>query len=275
MARPMTRHLIAGAAALAVLGLGFLAWNALAPRERDTPVFGPPETIPFPPATVDAVSPAEEPSLSPTESACPSEPALELPPLDDSDEFVRLQIDNCLAAILPADGPTDIVRRVAAVLENASRGELSRGRFALSDLPVGEFRVETHGRRHYIAASTYARYDAVVDALTCVPPERIASLTRSLRPLLARALREFGLPDVDADTMIDSVLATILATQVPALPIEVVEKGALYAYADEELEAASPLTKQLLRLGPDNLAKLQRHAEEVRAARRFEPGCVD
>ena len=41
MVRPMTRHLIAGAAALAVLGLGFLIWNALVPRERDTPVFAP------------------------------------------------------------------------------------------------------------------------------------------------------------------------------------------------------------------------------------------
>ena len=277
----MTRHLIAGAAALAVLGFGFLLWNALVPRERDVPIFAP--TTPTPPQTAPASPSAivEEtlaPEPPPTESACVPVPAPELPPFDDSDDFILTQVDACLAALFPdgspngsPDGTADILRRAAGVVENAARGELSRGRFALVEAPAGEFRTETRGDRHFIDNATFRRYDAVVDALTCMPPERIASLTRMFRPLLAQAMRELGLPEADVDAMVDGALAAILAVQFPALPVEVVREDALFRYADAEIEAASGLTRQLLRLGPDNLARLQRHAGKVRAALRRPP----
>ena len=285
----MTPRLIVGAAALAVLGLGFLVWNALLPRERGAPIFAPvsSQTVPASPeAIVEEVPPPDPP---PTESACVPVPALELPPLDDSDDFIRAQMDACLASLLSdglpdgspnglPNGTADILRRAAAVVENAARGELSRGRFALIEAPAGEFRTETRGDRHYIDNATFRRYDAVVDALTCMPPERIASLTRLLRPLLAQAMRELGLPEADVDAMVDGALAAILAVQFPALPVEVVREDALFKYADAEIEAASGLTKQLVRLGPDNLARLQRYAEQVLAVRRQPPSetaCVD
>ena len=274
----MTRHLIAGAAALAVLGFGFLAWNALVPRERDVPIFAPttPQTAPASPSAIVEEAPVAEPP--PTESACVPVPAPELPPFDDSDDFIRTQVDACLAALFPdgspdgsPNGTADILRRAAGVVENAARGELSRGRFALIEAPAGEFRTETRGDRHFIDNATFRRYDSVVDALTCMPPQRIASLTRLFRPLLAQAMRELGLPEADVDAMVDGALAAILAVQFPALPVEVVRKDALIRYADAEIEAASRLTKQLLRLGPDNLARLQRHAGKVRAALRRPP----
>ncbi len=270
----MTRHLIAGAAALAVLGFGFLLWNALLPRERDVPIFAPttPQTAPASPSAIVEEAPVPEPL--PIESACVPVSAPELPPLDDSDDFIRTQVDVCLAALFPdgsPDGTADILRRAAGVVENAARGELSRGRFALVEAPAGEFRTKTRGDRHYIDNATFRRYDAVVDALTCMPPERIASLMRLFRPLLAQAMRELGLPEADVDAMVDGALATILAVQFPALPVEVVREDALFRYADAEIEAASPLTRQLLRLGPDNLARLQRHAGKVRAALRRPP----
>ena len=281
----MTPRLIVGAAALAVLGLGFLVWNALLPRERGAPIFAPvsSQTVPAaPPAIVEKVPPPDPP---PTESACVPVPAPGLPPLDDSDDFIRTQMDACLAAFFSGgspnglpDGTADILRRAAAVVENAARGELSRGGFALIEAPAGEFRTETRGDRHYIDNATFRRYDAVVDALTCMPPERIASLTRLLRPLLAQAMRELGLPEADVDAMVDDALAAILAVQFPALPVEVVRGDALFKYADAEIEAASGLTKQLVRLGPDNLARLQRYAEQVLAVRREPPSetaCVD
>ena len=281
----MTPRLIVGAAALAVLGLGFLVWNALLPRERGAPIFAPvsSQTVPAsPPAIVEKVPPPDPP---PTESACVPVPAPELPPLDDSDDFIRTQMDACLAALfsdgLPdgsPDGTADILRRAAGVVDNAARGELSRGRFALVEAPAGEFRTETRGDRHYIDNATFRRYDAVVDALTCMPPERIASLTGLLRPLLAQAMRELGLPEADVHAMVDGALAAILAVQFPALPVEVVREDALFKYADAEIEAASGLTKQLLRLGPDNLARLQRYAEQVLAVLRQPPSetaCVD
>ena len=118
----------------------------------------------------------------------------------------------------------------------------------------------------------------MVDASTCVPPERIASLLRLFRPLLDQALLELGLPQVDVDAVVDGALAAILAAESPPLPIEVVPAGALWHYADAGLEAASPLRKQLLRLGPDNLIRVQRYAERLRNRLRqpdTESTCVD
>ncbi|MDE0053153.1 MAG: DUF3014 domain-containing protein [Gammaproteobacteria bacterium] len=258
----MTRHLIAGAAALAILGLGFLAWNALMPRERDTPVF-----VPVPePSTPSVIEEGPPPAPPASESEGVPVPALELPPLDDSDDFVRTQVDDCLAALFPEEGPTDILRRVAAILENASRAEVTRGRFSVIETPPGDFRVRKRGNRYFIDDATFRRYDAVVQSLTCVRPERAASLIGLFGPLLAQAMGEFGLPGADIDAMADSALAEILAVEFPGLPIEVVQTNARYRFADAELEAASTLAKQLVRIGPDNLASLQRHARKVRAA---------
>lgn len=273
----MIRKLIAGVAALAILGLGFLAWNALVPREPDTPVFAPvpQQEVPAPvPGAVGNRTPPSEPAAS--DSACVSSPQPELPLLEESDDFVWTQMDDCLGAFVSDDGPIDILRRVAAVLESASRGELSRAGFALVEGPAGEFSVTMRGDRHYIDDATFRRYAPVVDALTCVPPERLASLVRLFRPLLAQALRELGYPAADVDAVVNDALRGILAVPVPQLPIEVVRTDKAYAYAYSKLEAASPLSKQLVRLGPDNLVSLQRYVGEVRAElRQPEPACVD
>ena len=279
----MTRHLIAGAAALAILGLGLLAWNALVPRERDTPVFVPVPERETPAPSRKIVEEGTAPSELPKdESACVPVAAPELPPLDESDDFVLAQVGECLAALVPGtrDGspnvPEDLLRRVTAVLENAARGELSRGRLALIKAPAGEFRVEQRGDRYYIDAGTFRRYDAAIDALTCVPPERLAALVRLLRPLLTQALRELGFPDADVDVVVDDALKAILSVPVPLLPIEVVKTDKGYAYAHMKLEATDPLSKQLVRLGPDNLVRLQRHVRELRDLLRGpDPACVD
>ena len=264
------RHLIAGAAALAVLGLGFLAWNALAPADSEAPVF-----VPVPEQAVPEPMVEQAPSSVEDESDCVPVPVPDLPALDDSDDFVRMQMDDCLAALFADDGPADILRRVVALVENAARGELSRGRLALK-APAGKFSVTTQGDRHYIDDATFRRYDPVVDALTCVPPERLASLVRMLRPLLAHALRDLGLPEADVDAVVDDALRAVLAVPVPSLPIEVVETDKGYAYAHVKLEAADPLSKQLVRLGPDNLLRLQRHVQELRSLLRGpDPACVD
>ncbi len=275
----MTPNLIAGAVALAIVGFGFLLWNALMLRAPDSPVFGP-ATVPEAPAPVPGVmgmgegtTPSEPPA---SDSGCVPVPQPELPPLDQSDDFVWTQMDDCLAALVPDEGPIDVLRRLAAVMENASRGDLSRAGFALVEAPAGEFSITTRGERHYIDDATFLRYDAAVDALTCVPPQRLASLARLFRPLLAQALRDLGLPEADVDAVIDDALRGILAVPLPLLPIEVAQTDKGYAYAYEKLEAASPLSKQLVRLGPDNLVRLQRYAREVRAElRQPEPECVE
>jgi hypothetical protein len=53
---------------------------------------------------------------------------------------------------------------------------------------------------------------------------------------------------------------------VPTGPVEVIPKGALYAYADLRLEALSGAEKHLLRMGPENMRKVQTKLSEIASA---------
>jgi hypothetical protein len=58
----------------------------------------------------------------------------------------------------------------------------------------------------------------------------------------------------------------LLDTPVPSDPIAVVPgKGATYAYKDPALEALAPIQKQLLRMGPDNVRRVQARLRAIRA----------
>ena len=59
-----------------------------------------------------------------------------------------------------------------------------------------------------------------------------------------------GNADRDVDNAVRNALDILLDTPVVKGPIRVVEAGALWDYADPELEALTPTQKQLLRMGP-------------------------
>ncbi|HLM44689.1 MAG TPA: DUF3014 domain-containing protein, partial [Myxococcaceae bacterium] len=49
-------------------------------------------------------------------------------------------------------------------------------------------------------------------------------------------------------------------------PVELTPKGALYAYADPRLEALGAAEKHLLRMGPENMRKVQTKLTELAGA---------
>ncbi|GMU06211.1 DUF3014 domain-containing protein [Corallococcus caeni] len=57
-----------------------------------------------------------------------------------------------------------------------------------------------------------------------------------------------------------------LARWLPKAPVELTPKGALYVYADPSLEALGAAEKHLLRMGPENMRKLQAKLTELAAA---------
>ena len=244
------------------------------------------DASPVAPSPVDALSadalptdepaPAETPgdagNLSPTpptvESVTPpAVPAPEpvvLPPLAESDVFVRERI----AAELGAAGAAwlaepDLVARAAAVIAGGVDGNIPTRllRFAR---PPGAFAVaEAADGTITIAPRTFVRFNAWVETATAIPPPRVAELVLLLEPLLAQALVELGrdeTPRAPIVVLLDQVLAT------PAIddPIVVERPGALYRFSDPALEARTPLQKQLLRMGAANVRVLRVYARALR-----------
>lgn len=210
-----------------------------------------------------------EPSLMEDTPPSPviEEPVLELPALDQSDEFVRER----LPLTLPEDwaAKEDLLRRVAVVVDNANRGEIPKRQLEFM-APEGVYQVREVVREGqsepelYVDPESFSRYDGYLDLLEAWPAGDLVRLIRDADPLLTQAMAELGSQEAlvpQVLTAIDQILA------VPLLPDEVqlLQPKVFYEYADPALEELSDLQKQVLRMGPDNVARLQRYLTDVRA----------
>ncbi len=196
---------------------------------------------------------------------CPRPPPQPPPPLDESDGFVRERL-TCVGALAPMWlEASDLARRASVLLENAKTGGVPRRHVAFMALQ-SPFRVMQREGGVYVDPASYHRYNRATDVLTCLAPERAAALVRRFEPLLVAALTELGVAAQGADGHIEAALAQVEATPMPPGRVALARPKALYEYADPALEALPPLQKQLLRMGPANLARLQDYARQVRAA---------
>lgn len=252
-------------AVLAVVLVALVAWWWL--REGDADESGAEA-----PAQVDAAetedAPAsgqDDPSDGPTAGATGGDDPVILPPLDESDDFVRAW----LVANAPLVWTTwrvreDLVRFAAVLLDYAARGQVPRR--SLSFITVGQFEAREEGEQMFIHPRAYARYDAVVGTALALPAEDAAALFMLLEPLLAEAVRELDASAPAPSVLLQRAVNHVLATPVHTEPVAVTRPGVYYEFADPTLEALAPLQKQLLRTGPANVEKVQEYANRLRAA---------
>jgi hypothetical protein len=200
------------------------------------------------------------PDLEPIQAPAPD---WVLPPLNQSDPFVREQL---AAFELPETWTRqeELVRRLAVLVENASRGEYPRRQLGFL-VPSQAFRVEQRGEAVFLDPLNYQRFDALVDRLETIDPRTLGRLLRFLRPLVAQSLVELGV-DAPPGTLLREALRQV--QNLPSLPdeIELVRPNVFYQYADPALESLSPLQKQVLRTGPRNVARLQVYLQRLAAA---------
>jgi len=157
------------------------------------------------------------------------------------------------------------VRRLAVVLENAARGDYPRRQLAFL-APAGPFQVlEQEDGSFVMDPAGYDRYDGYVDVLEKMPPERMASLLDRIEPLLGEALGELGV-EGDPDNLLATAIEQALAVPVLEGEVRLEQPNVLYVYADPSLESLTPLQKQMLRTGPDNVRRIQAYLRELRAA---------
>jgi DUF3014 family protein len=214
-----------------------------------------------------------------TLSASPSEapPTLPpgVPPLDESDGFVRdlakgLSADARFAAWLAT---RDLVRVFVVAVENVADGASPRAPLAFL-APVGAFKVTTIRGRLVIDPLSYARYDAVADVLASLDATACAAVYKRVEPLLDAGHREQGHLEGGFSKSLAAAAARLLATPIPEdeVPVRPVQRATLvYALEDEGLEKLSPAQKQLLRMGPRNSKRVLAKVRELVRALGLEP----
>lgn len=247
---------------ISILVLLVLVWALLLrPTPPEPDVEREPAPPPAPPA--EPAVPRQDPAVPAPAEPSAVEPEVTLPTLEDSDPFVREQLEPMNLPQTWLD-QGEYVRRLAVLAENASRGAVPRRQLAFL-APNEPFPVtRTDDDRILLDPVGYSRYDGYVDRLEAVPPVRLAGLLTLLNPLVEAALREVGIEAPPGEVFAEAV-RQVMTVPVLEGEIELVQPAVMYRFADPQLEALPQLHKQLLRMGPDNVRRLQTYLGEVAA----------
>jgi hypothetical protein len=237
---------------LIAAGVGVYLW-----RENHPPVL--PQDSPV--AQVAAAPVATGPRY-PLEAA----PAAPLPALKASDPTM-LQALGTLFGVDPLRQffvPEEIVRRIVVTVDNLPRREFAAQLSPLKG-PVGLPRVNGKDDTLALAADNGVRYAPYIRLVQGVDAARAVALYARFYPLFQEAYVELGFPSGYFNDRVIEVIDHLLEAPEEKGPLRLAVPHVLYEYADPELQARSSGWKLMMRMGPDNAARIKAKLREIRA----------
>ena len=208
---------------------------------------------------------AAAPVTEPNEPAA-SIPEIDLPPLDQTDELVRtlatgLSSHPLLVKWLATD---QVLRRFTVVIDNIAYGRAVRNQLT-QVAPTGAFRTTGSVAEPRPDPRNYARYDTLAGAMESIEPVRAAQMYGMLQPRLEEAYRELG-RDVSFDNAFQRAIIALM--QAPPLRGDevLVRKDAMFLFSNPALESLTPAQKHLLRMGPENVTRVQAKLRDIALA---------
>ena len=233
-------------------GTAFYLWQ----RGQPTPI----------PSAPRAQSPAPA-APAPSAPRYPLEPAppAPLPALKDSDPSIL----EALATLFGADPlrqffvPEEIVRRIVVTIDNLPRGEFAA---PLSPMvgPGGLPRVTGKEDTLALSPDNSARYIPYVRLAESVEASKAVAFYARFYPLFQQAYADLGFPNAYFNDRLVEVIDHLLDAPEARGPLRLVSPHVLYEYADRDLEASSSGRKLLLRMGPDNAARIKMKLRQIR-----------
>ncbi|MFN7972157.1 MAG: DUF3014 domain-containing protein [Acidobacteriota bacterium] len=222
------------------------------------------------------VTPTPVETAAPTETPAPPAPAdlgkdaangaekITLPPLDQSDDAVRKLVEGIssrpeIARWLMTDA---LIRRFVAVVDNVADG-LSPRTHVSHIGPQIPYAPEQRQGVFYANPTDYARYDNVADVFCALDPKGTAALYHQCKPLIDEAYKELGYPDKSFDVTLTRAIHHLLETPVVEGDVELVPRLASFKYYDPKLEGLSLAQKHLLRMGPDNVRRIEAQLRRI------------
>jgi hypothetical protein len=220
------------------------------------------------------VSPqAAAPAVDAGEVAAPAADAGAVSPADGDALLRKLAAEaSSSPELLRWVAAPNIVQRIAAAVRLVASGASPRpvltfieieGPFAVQEkvqTKLGPHHKKTPDystERDFASAQSYARYDGVTKIVTSIDPAIAGRAYGQLRPYFDAAFAEVATSGEHFDDVLAAALRRIVKLDVPAGPVELVQKGALYLYKDPALESKSAAEKHLLRMGPKNGKAIQ------------------
>ncbi len=231
----------------------FLRWS------KDEPI--PPKEI-----AAEIANPKATPSKTIAAEPSPAAPTPEepLPPLDESDDYVRRMLSAEQTLPFPSSA-TNIIRAFVVAVDNVADGASPRKHLKFL-APKGAFRAIDVGGAYQVDPASYRRYDGITSLVCAIPADRLVDSYRRLKPLVQEAAKDLGYPDRDFDELLLRAIGHLLATPDLDHDPELIRHVRSYKYRDPRLEKLSPAKKHLLRMGPRNARRLKEQLLDVRMA---------
>jgi hypothetical protein len=248
--------LVAAAATLVILAVVAIWYFVV--REPE------PSTV-RPTAGSEAPALSVEPEAAPLAIATPSEPAVPLPPLDESDEDVASTLTESFGEQVVASyvRPESFIRNVVVAIDSLPRPTLALDRRPIQPT-LGLFAVGGAEDALVLSEENYSRYTPFVTLVARTDGRTIVDIYRRYYPLLQEAYVELGNPDTVFETRVREVIDHLLATPDVAEPIALAQPKVLYEYKDPALEQLSAGQKILIRMGPEHRALIKSKLREIR-----------
>lgn len=205
-----------------------------------------------------------EPEPAPVQEPVPvPEP---LPALDKSD-------DSILAGLAALSGemhwgdlflPKSIVRHFVVTVDNMTATKLPQ-KYRLTPALQGKFQVRMTGDETIIIdPENYARYETYVRLAEIIDLKQLTALYKRWYPLFQQAYEELGYPGRYFNDRLVAVVEHLLEAPEVRGAIELKQPKVFYIFADPKLEALSAGQKLLVRIGPDNAARIKIRLRELR-----------
>jgi len=190
-----------------------------------------------------------------------------LPKLGESDPLLREQIAGLVdpRTVAKFFNLEDGIRRAVATVDNLSREHLAR-QVNVAQPIGGQFLVSGKDDTLAIGPKNAARYNLFVSAVEAVDTQKAVAAYEYLYPLFQQAFVELGYPDGYFNDRLVEVIDHLLEAPEPKGPVKLVVPKVLYQFADPDLEILSSGQKIMIRVGPENEARLKAKLKEIRAA---------
>ena len=143
-----------------------------------------------------------------------------------------------------------------------ANGEIRNGELKTIG-PVPLFRITEARNNVYLDPSSYRRYDRYADAIASVDARGAARLYATLKPRVGEAYRRLGSTIDNFDPVMERAIVELLRVPIIEGTIALEPKGIVYGFADPKLEGMTAAQKQLLRMGPQNVRKVQAKLREI------------
>jgi len=240
-------------AVIAVVIGGWYAWREVAVEPAP-----PPEVVQEPVREV-VEAPAIEHPVEPAPEAPP------LPALNESDPFATEQ----LATLLDADSVAslfltdDLVRRIVVTVDNLPREKVAARQRPLKPMDTA-FVASGEEGAWFLGPDNYARYAPWVGVVEGLDPDAVAAFYVRLYPLFQQAYVELGHLDGYFNDRVVEVIDHLLAAPSPEGPVALVRPNVMFQFADPALESLSAGQKFLIRLGPENSARVKAQLRALR-----------